>query len=106
VDNRFADGEGHVWCSPSWDTKSNTCPSRLLNRFRRSEALWGLTETDCCASSCLPDTAVMKLRRNPGTAIALVLASHPLESLSIAAGGGVAAPVSGGSVAGGGGVRG
>lgn len=46
----------------------------------------------------MPDTALMKLRRNPGTAIALVLASHPLESLSIAAGVAVAAAVSGRSL--------
>src|SRR4051812_24736014 len=40
----------------------------------------------------------MKLRRNPGTAIALVLASHPLESLSISVGVAVAAAVSGRSL--------
>ena len=42
----------------------------------------------------MPDTAVMKLRRNPGTAIALVLAAHPIESLAIAVGVAVAAAVS------------
>lgn len=40
----------------------------------------------------------MKLRRSPGTAISLVLAAHPLESLLIAAGVALAAALSGRSL--------
>src|SRR4051794_20393052 len=56
------------------------------SRSSRGHAADGVPGRSPCSGRLVVDTAGMKLRRNPGTAVSLVIASHPVFALAMALG--------------------